>query len=335
MSASGRRTNLAVLAVLGTALATGVGSFGTGASAGRWVIWAHGIAGLGLLVVAPWKSRIVKRGVARRRPGLSASLALGVLVVLAVAAGVAHSTGVLVSVGPLTAMQVHVGAALAALPFAVWHVIARPARPRVTDLSRRALLRTGAFVGVSGAAYVATEGLVRTTALPGGDRRFTGSYERGSFEPAAMPVTQWLNDSVPSISADGWRLTIAHSAGEQVLSYGEIGTAVILSSTLDCTGGWFAEQEWAGTRLADLVEASDGRSVLVRSVTGYQRRFPVGDAHRMLLATRLGGEPISPGHGFPVRLVVPGRRGFWWVKWVERIEVDDTPSWWQPPFPIA
>ena len=39
----------------------------------------------------------------------------------------------------------------------------------------------------------------------------------------------------------------------------------------------------------------------------------------MLLATHVGGEPISPGHGAPVRLVAPNRRGFQWVKWVDRI----------------
>jgi DMSO/TMAO reductase YedYZ molybdopterin-dependent catalytic subunit len=54
-----------------------------------------------------------------------------------------------------------------------------------------------------------------------------------------------------------------------------------------------------------------------------------------MLATRVAGEQLSAGHGFPLRLVAPGRRGFWWVKWVERVQVDETPWWWQPPFPIS
>jgi DMSO/TMAO reductase YedYZ molybdopterin-dependent catalytic subunit len=33
---------------------------------------------------------------------------------------------------------------------------------------------------------------------------------------------------------------------------------------------------------------------------------------RLLLATRVGGAPLEPRHGFPARLVAPGRRGFWW-----------------------
>jgi len=337
MTAPGRRTNLALLAVFAVALATGAGSFATGASAGRWVIWAHGIAGLGVLALAPWKTQIARRGVARRRPSLLASLALAALVVIAVVAGLAHSTGALRSIGALTAMQVHVGAALVAVPLAVWHVIARPARPRPTDLSRRTLLRTGAFIGASTTAYVATEGLIRATGLPGGDRRFSGSFETGSFEPEAMPVTQWLNDAVPAIDADGWRLVVATTDGERSYGDGDFTRPdAAVRATLDCTGGWFAEQRWQGMWLSDLLGDADvGGSVLVRSLTGYRRRFPVSDAGRLLLASRVGGTPLSPGHGFPLRLVAPGRRGFWWVKWIDRIEFDDTPWWWQPPFPLA
>jgi DMSO/TMAO reductase YedYZ molybdopterin-dependent catalytic subunit len=72
----------------------------------------------------------------------------------------------------------------------------------------------------------------------------------------------------------------------------------------------------------------------VRSVTGYTRRFPPEDAAALLLATHVGGAPLSPGHGAPVRLVAPGRRGFWWVKWVEHVSVEPQAWWWQSPFPL-
>ena len=72
----------------------------------------------------------------------------------------------------------------------------------------------------------------------------------------------------------------------------------------------------------------------VISATGYDRRFGLDEVPGLLLATRAAGAPLSPGHGFPARLVVPGRRGFWWVKWVVRIEADPVPAWWQSPFPI-
>jgi DMSO/TMAO reductase YedYZ molybdopterin-dependent catalytic subunit len=41
----------------------------------------------------------------------------------------------------------------------------------------------------------------------------------------------------------------------------------------------------------------------------------------MLLATHVGDEPLSHGHGAPLRLVAPNRRGFQWVKWIDEIEI--------------
>jgi DMSO/TMAO reductase YedYZ molybdopterin-dependent catalytic subunit len=105
---------------------------------------------------------------------------------------------------------------------------------------------------------------------------------------------------------------------------------------LDCTGGWWSRQEWTGVRLDRLLPGPEvpGRSVNVVSATGFHRRLPRTAAASALLATSVGDAPLSPGHGAPVRLVLPGRRGFWWVKWVDRVEVSGAPWWWQPPLPL-
>ena len=105
-------------------------------------------------------------------------------------------------------------------------------------------------------------------------------------------------------------------------------------ATLDCTGGFYSTQEWAGVRLDRLLPDVRESSIRVVSSTGYDRRFRAGEAGSLLLATRFGGTPLDAGHGFPARLVAPDRRGFWWVKWVVAIEVDDVPYWWQSPFPV-
>jgi sulfite oxidase len=49
-------------------------------------------------------------------------------------------------------------------------------------------------------------------------------------------------------------------------------------------------------------------------------------AHEVLLAFTLNGRPLSPAHGFPLRVVVPGYIGARSVKWLGRIELTATPS---------
>jgi DMSO/TMAO reductase YedYZ molybdopterin-dependent catalytic subunit len=334
---AGRRTNLALMVLLVGALLTGALAYATGTGWARlWVI-LHGVVGLGILTLAPWKSVIVRRGLARRRRGWVVSLAFAVLVSVAIAFGILHATGILVSLGEVTSLQIHVGAALLAIALGLLHVLAKRVRMQRTDVTRRNLLRTGALLGATGVAYGAIEGLIRATSLPGADRRFTGSYEEGSFHPAEMPVTQWLNDTVPSIDPGKWRLLVGTHSGAREWTYDEVaGFDDRLRATIDCTGGWFADQDWQGVRLSRLFpELGEARSLSVVSATGYGRRFPVPDLPNLLLATRVGGQPLSAGHGFPARVVAPGRRGFWWVKWVERMELSTTPWWWQPPFPAT
>ncbi len=333
---AGRRTNLALAAVLALALGTGALAFAVGRPWVRWVLVAHGVAGFAIVLLAPWKRAVAARGLARRRPGAWASLALAAVLALVVLTGLAHLAGVPRSVGGISPMQLHVGAALASLPLAAWHVLARPVRPRRTDLSRRAVLRAGLLVGGAGVALAGAEGLLRALALRGADRRFTGSHEAGSFDPAAMPVTQWLDDPVPGIDPGAYRLVVRDADGERAIGYEELAAFEDrVRAVLDCTGGWYAAQDWEGAWLSRLVRTSGARSLVVRSATGYARRFPAGDAPRLLLAVRAGGRPLSAGHGAPARLVAPGRRGFWWVKWVTRVEADEVPWWWQPPFPLT
>src|SRR5919108_96645 len=195
-------------------------------------------------------------------------------------------------------------------------VAARRRRGRRTNLALLLLLSAAIVTG--GLAFAIGGDWVRwavvTHGLAGAHRRATGSYQHGSFAPDAMPVTQWLNDGVPTIDEDRWILHVVDDGGEREIAYGSLtGHADAVRAVIDCTGGWYAEQEWEGVVLADLLVGHEhAASIDVSSSTGYRRRFPAADAGRLLLATRVGGRPLSAGHGFPVRLVAPGRRGVWW-----------------------
>jgi DMSO/TMAO reductase YedYZ molybdopterin-dependent catalytic subunit len=324
---AGRRTNLALLLLIAGAFVSGVLMWAVGSGWGRWPAVVHGAVGVAVVVMAPWKSLVSRRGIRRRGARAAApALALAFLVVAALVTGFVHRGGGR-GAGPVLVMQLHVGAALLGLPLALSHVFSRPVRPRLADVNRRTVLRGALLAG--GATAV-------TVALPHAGRGVTRSLERGSFEPASMPVTQWLADTVPSVDGESWRLRVS----DRTWSWDQLdrlGDEEVVA-TLDCTGGWYADQRWTGVRMDRLLAASgapQGRSIEVRSVTGYRRRFPAGDAAVLLLATKVGGQPLSEGHGFPARLVAPNRRGFWWVKWVSEIDVDDRPWWWQSPFPLS
>ena len=96
-------------------------------------------------------------------------------------------------------------------------------------------------------------------------------------------------------------------------------------AVLDCTGGWWTEQRWRGVTLADVLERHGVRASAQRidvvSLTGHAWSFPIAEAERLLIATHVGGETLSAGHGYPARLVAPEHRGFQWIKWVSDVHV--------------
>lgn len=339
---SGRRTNLAILVLLAATWTTGALNFAAGTG---WVVWptvTHGVVGLGLVLVSGWKWTIVRRGLDRRPPTRTwPSLLLGLLVVVAITSGVLHTTGLVLGYGPLGSMQVHVGAALLALPLALWHALGdHDTLPGRADLTRRNLLRSALLLGSAGALWATTEAVVHAAGLPGARRRDTGSYEQGSHDPSTMPSIIWLFDPRLELAPAAWRCTVVDGLGRRTLALEDLelatrGSPDRWTATLDCTSGWWAEQTWHGVRLDRLVTAvPDGaRSLVVGSATGYRRRFPLRDLPNLLLATGYEGRPLAARHGAPARLVAPGRRGFWWVKWVTQVEVDDAPWWRQSPYP--
>jgi hypothetical protein len=234
----------------------------------------------------------------------------------------------------LSPIQVHVGAAVLAVPLLVWHAVRhrRGQRPRRRDLSRRALLRTGLFAVGIGATYALLEGVGRWTGGPASRRLSTGSHR---LDPDAIPATIWLLDPVPALDVTHRLIIAGRSFGVEEL---EAAAGPPLVARLDCTSGWYADASWTGASLAQLLPSealAAAASIQVSSVTGYTRRFPAAEAAELWLATRCQGRPLSQGSGSPVRLVAPNRRGFWWVKWVATVELSDQPAWQQSPFPLT
>jgi DMSO/TMAO reductase YedYZ molybdopterin-dependent catalytic subunit len=337
-----RRTNLAVLALVLAAGATGAATFLVGTPSWWPLVAGHGAIGLALAAFLWWKGRVVLRGLRARWPAPSAWLSLATLAVLlgVLASGVWSAAARGPRLGTWTLLELHVAGAILLVPLLLAHLPGRWAPPARRDLSRRTLLRAAGLVGAGVALRAGTEGLARAARLAGGRRRFTGSHLAGGpGEP--FPAVSWLFDDPDPVSTDRWRLVVDGLVARPLaLSYEELLAveARRLHATLDCTGGWYTVQAWEGVPLGELLDRAGlrpgVRSVIVSSVTGYARAFPVAEARRLLLALRVAGRPLDHGHGAPARLVAPGRRGYWWVKWVARVEASASFPWLQPPVPL-
>ena len=327
---AGRRTNVALLLLVLGAFFTGWLAFGFGTSLPSTLTTvSHGLLGLGLVALVPWKTVIVRRAA----PIWLASLLLVALIAVCLAAGfIQVFAGHRGSAG-VSPLQIHVGAAVIAVPLLVWHVLRhRPRRhlPARGDVSRRNLLRTGAFALAVGASYAALEGLGMLARLPSSRRTSTGSHRVEALE---RPATIWLFDRVPPLDVT----RPVEVAGVRLQPDELAARSQVVRARLDCTGGWFADAEWTAVPLNELIapdRLTAAASLIVTSLTGYSRRFPADDAASLWLATGCEGQPLSSAGGAPVRLVAPHRRGFWWVKWVATVELSDQPAFAQSPFPL-
>jgi DMSO/TMAO reductase YedYZ molybdopterin-dependent catalytic subunit len=199
--------------------------------------------------------------------------------------------------------------------------------PRRVDFDRRRTTLQYSALLVGGAVTYRGQQLLNSLfGTPGDDRRLTGSKRRDGSGNGSFPATSWVADSPDPVDVGEYELTVDGAVDAPLaLSYDDLDPDRSAEVLLDCTSGWYTEQEWRGIAVADLLSHVDpkGAASHVRfvSVTGYRWSLPIEEAREAMLATHVGGEKLSHGHGRPLRLVAPGRRGFQWVKWVERVEV--------------
>jgi DMSO/TMAO reductase YedYZ molybdopterin-dependent catalytic subunit len=330
-----RGTDWSLALLVSLLFATGLLTWFSGGEGRAWVFAAHGIVGGALAILLAWKLRRVGRRVLDpgswdRRTG--AGLAVLALVALTLLSGGVWSTfgGHDLSGYSLLAWHTLMGALLTVAVGV--HLGFRAKRPRRRDIAGRRQLLEGAAIGLGGLiAWRVQRLLSATLGLPGASRRFTGSYEAASFAGNSFPTTSWVADDPKQLEPHSYRLAVeGHVVRTLSLPLEELDGRDERVATLDCTGGFYSEQRWRGVRLGRLIDRAQARPgarhVRVVSVTGYRWSFSLADARQMLLATRVGGEPLSQGHGAPARLVAPGRRGFQWVKWVTRVELHSQPD---------
>ena len=328
---SPRLTDWNIALATGLAFTAGIISLVSGLPR-EWFIFAlHGIAGFWLLLLLWGKLRRVwprlihpRRWDRRTVFGLLALL----LVTLALGSGIWWVTGGDWYFAGLNLLNWHIGLGFVLTAAILFHMFARAKRLRKRDIvGRRKVLHFGALLLGSVALWPAQQLTGHILNLPGANERFTGSRESGSYAGNVFPTSSWVADSPRPIDAQTWRLSLNGAvAAPRDFSYDELVSAGdMLEATLDCTGGFYSTQHWRGIRIGHLLDDAglhpEARYVSFVSVTSYRWSLPLEEARTALLATHTGDEPLSHEHGFPLRLVAPGHRGFEWVKWITRVEV--------------
>ena len=146
-----------------------------------------------------------------------------------------------------------------------------------------------------------------------------------------------VNLRPPRIDRAAWRLTVDGTvATPRDFSDAELlalGT-VDLDAVLVCIHnrpGWhrLAQQRFTGVPLSRVLDASGGTldgSVDLQETAedGFTMRRPIGVPDDAMIVLGMGGRRLTPEHGAPARLLVPGLYGqYAGVKWLRRLTVLD------------
>ncbi len=337
--------NIALLVILITLTVTGYLGLVSGAENQAWRLWLHSIAAYALIVLFFWKSAIILDAYRRKnkwtRPRIIFATLLFMLI-LTVVLGLLWTFMGPLYFGGFSLVSLHIYIAIPVMLVMVYHAWKQRFIFRVKGALDRRLFLGAGLSAVLGLAFWRSAGYLQDLIGDASNRRrFTGSYEQGSFG-GRFPVVSWINDNPPPLDLSSWRLSINGAVREnrsftyeQLLALPQTERAAVL----DCTGGWYTEQIWAGITLDELLNragvSKTAKSITIQSITGYKRRFPQENAAHMLLASHVAGRPLSHGHGAPLRLVIPGERGMEWVKWITGIEVNTTGPLLQSPLPLS
>ena len=342
--------NLLLLGLLLAQTITGYFGFTNGRQSSAWILALHGILAYGLLLLLFFKADVIRDAWRRkkrwtaRRVGFVITL---VLLALTLLLGLLWTFQGPLYLGGFSLVSLHIYVAVPLMLFMLWHAWHMRFIRRVPGATGRRLFLGGLGAALGGLFLWAAVGRAKAAVgLRGAARRFTGSYETGSFTPD-FPVVSWIADRPPPVDAATWRLRVEGAVATPIsLSLDEL-TALAdgeVVAALDCTGGWYSVQRWRGvvvsTLLARAGVSPGAASVTFEAVSGYRRRFPLDEATGALLALGTADEagemyrPLSHGHGAPARVVLPGRRGMEWVKWLAVIRVNESGAVWQSPLPL-
>ena len=169
------------------------------------------------------------------------------------------------------------------------------------------------------------------------------------YDPARLPPGQYLTDkwpvlhagSVPRTDLATWTFRVFGEVEKELeLSWKQFEELPQTQHTQDihCVTRWSKfDMTFSGVHWRELAALAhpkpSSRFAIAHAEQGFTANVPVRyleDDHA-LLATYANGEPLQPEHGWPLRLVIPGKYFWKSAKWLRGIELldHDQPGFWE------
>jgi DMSO/TMAO reductase YedYZ molybdopterin-dependent catalytic subunit len=169
------------------------------------------------------------------------------------------------------------------------------------------------------------------------------------FDPARLPPGQHLTakwpvlhaGSVPETDLATWMLRVFGEVEEPLeLSWEQFGELPRSTTTQDihCVTRWSRfDASFEGVHWRELASRCrplpGARFAIAHAEHGFTANVPLTSLEdgEALLATHADGEPLTPDHGWPLRLVIPGKYFWKSAKWLRAIELStaDRPGFWE------
>jgi len=169
------------------------------------------------------------------------------------------------------------------------------------------------------------------------------------FDPARLPPGQYYTDKWPVLHAGDvpdedlatWTLEISGEVEQPViLTYAELTAlpATDVTTDIHCVTRWsrfdaqFKGVHW--NELAKLCKPKpSARFVIAHAEQGFTANVPLAaiEDEKALVVYEADGAPLTPDHGWPVRLFVPSKYFWKSAKWLRGIELSavDKPGFWE------
>ncbi|MGH2996085.1 MAG: sulfite oxidase-like oxidoreductase [Gaiellaceae bacterium] len=169
------------------------------------------------------------------------------------------------------------------------------------------------------------------------------------YDPARLPPGQYLTEKwpvlhageVPAVDLAAWDFRVVGEVEKPLrLSWQELTALPSAEVTLDihCVTRWSRfDTRFRGVHWRELAALAapkpSARFVVAHAEQGFTSNVPISflEDEQALIAYEADGEPLTPDHGWPLRLVIP-RKYFWKsAKWLRAIELraSDQPGFWE------